>query len=187
MKLLIHILIILICLNGCTPPETRMGLDDNLIIDTDLTVTDLKATAQKMSRSIAKSKISSKDKPQRIVFMKIENRTFDDTFDSYNLLSQIRKELIASNNFEFIDRKQFPEIINNLSGSDLEKRKEIAKLMDVDYFLTGRAYADSVRKEGGREVYYRLSFRLTDAKTGGIVWCDDDEYKYYGKYEPINR
>ena len=164
-----------------------MGLDENLIIDTDLTVSDLKATAQKMSRSLAKSKISLKDKPQRIVFIKIENRTFDDTFDSYNLLSQIRKTLIASNNFEFIDRKQFPEIFNNLSDSNLEKRKEIAKLMDVDYFLTGRAYAHSTRKKGAREVYYRLSFRLTDAKTGGIVWCDDDEFKYFGKYEPINR
>ncbi len=183
----IFLFIILICLNGCSPVNRRMGLDENLIIDTDLTVSDLKATAQKISRSIAKSKISSKDKPQRIVFMEIENRTFDDTFDSYNLLSQIRKTLIASNNFEFIDRKQFPEILNNLSDSNLEKRKEIAKLMNVDYFLTGRAYAHSIRKEGAREVYYRLSFRLTDAETGGIVWCDDDEYKYYGKYEPINR
>ena len=99
----------------------------------------------------------------------------------------IRKELITSNNFEFIDRKQFPEIIKNIYGDDTEKKRKIAKLMNVDYFLTGRVFAHSTRKWGAREVYYRLSFRLTDAKTGGIVWSDDDEYKYYGKYEPINR
>jgi len=183
----LFLFIILSGLFGCVSPNRQMGLDEDLIIDTDLTVSDLKAAAQKMSRSIAKSKISSKEKLQRIVFMKIENRTFDDTFDSYNLLSSIRKTLVASNNFEFIDRKLFPEIIKNLPDSDLEKRKKIAKLMNVDYFLTGRAYAHSIRKEGAREVYYRLSFRLTDAQTGGIVWCDDDEFKYFGKYEPINR
>ena len=177
----------MICFLGCTSARQRMGLDENLIIDTDLTVSDLKAVAQKMSRSIASSKISSKEKKNRIVFLKIENRTFDDTFDSYNLLSAIRKELMANNNFEFIDRKQFPEILKNMTGTEIEKQKKIAKLMDVDYFLTGRAFAHSIRKEGAREVYYRLSFRLTDAKTGGIVWCDDDEYKYFGKYEPINR
>jgi len=165
-----------------------MGLDDNLIIDTDLTMSDVNAAAQKISRSIAESNItSSNGQPYRVVFLKIENRTFDDTFDSYNLLSTIRKILIKNNNFEFIDRKQFPEIFNNLSGNDAERKRKIAKLMNVDFFLTGRVYSYSVRKGGEREVYYRLSFRLTDAKTSGIVWSDDYECKYYGKYEPINR
>jgi len=187
MKLILLLLIILPCLNACTSANRRMGLDDDLVIDTDLTVSDLKSAAQKMSRSIASSKISSKEKKNRIVFLKIENRTFDDTFDSYNLLSTIRKELMANNNFEFIDRKQFPEILKNMTGTEIEKQKKIAKLMNVDYFLTGRAFAHSIRKEGAREVYYRLSFRLTDAETSGIVWCDDYECKYFGKYEPINR
>jgi len=49
---------------------------------------------------------------------------------------------------EFVDRKQFPDIFNNLTGSDIERKMKIAKLMNLDFLLTGRVYSYSIRKKG---------------------------------------
>ena len=175
----------------CTSYSRVLGLDEDLVFDTDLTPTDLRTAANKAAASLAECKIATSNNPIRVAFMRMENRTIEDEFDSYDLLDRIRTHLVKESNgaISFVDRKTLDRIMKERGWRELnsENCEELSRLMDIDYFLTGRAFSHSKRRRGEREVYYRLSFRLTDAETSEVVWGNDHECKYYGKYEAINR
>jgi hypothetical protein len=148
---------------------------------------DLRAMAREMATAIIElPMIANAKEPVSIAFLSIENRTLTIDFDSYNLLSKIRQQLIANVNGKatFLDK----EAMNAIYAERDAKRagqvttKGHKDLPGVDYFLTG--YAFSMRKPGQNGkilASHRYSFRLTDAENSQVVWEKDYEFKKLGQ------
>lgn len=170
---------------GCTGTVTRRPVDDEVVKTTRVTEVDLRSMCEKMARSMIElPQIAQAASAPTIAFVEMKNRTTH-AFDSYNMLSSIRRKLLkyGMGKFVFLDR----EIVEKLKRERRLKRKgEVTSssqsdLYGADFFLTGRAFSEERRNRGMREVYYRFSFRLTDAETGAIIWEDDHEFKKAAK------
>lgn len=173
--------------SGCVGTVSRVHIDDEPISDVEASDVDLRAMAREMATAIIElPMIASAKDPVSIAFLSIENRTLTTDFDSYNLLSKIRQELIAHSHGKlvFLDK----QAINAIYAERDAKRagqvttKGHKDLPGVDCFLTGYAY--SMRKPGraGKILAsHRYSFRLTDAETSQVVWEKDYEFKKLGQ------
>lgn len=170
---------------SCGTAEKK-GLDEDAILDTHLSSTDLRSTSQQMARSIVTTANISSNKPTIIGFAVVENRTGDLDFDSYNLLDKIRQLILENSNrkLQFVDRASINRIVAEKRWRKInnENYKELKKLLGIDYFLTGTAFCDDQSDSSGESKNYRLSFRLVDTKDGRVVWEDDYEVK---KYLPV--
>jgi PBP1b-binding outer membrane lipoprotein LpoB len=172
---------------GCGGKAKRVHIDDEPVTDIEASDVDLRAMARKMAAAIIElPAIARAEGPVNIAFINIKNRTLTTDFDSYNLLSSIRQQLIKHSNgkLAFLDKQQLDAILAERdakrAGEVTSKKRE--DLPGVDYFLTGYAY--SMRKGSGRKGmmgYHRYSFRLTDAETTQVVWEDDYEFKKHGR------
>lgn len=177
---------LLICA-GCVGTVSRVHIDDEPISDVEASDVDIRAMSREMTTAIIELPIIANAKePVSIAFLSIENRTLTTDFDSYNLLSKIRQELIAHSQGKatFMDK----EAMNAIYAERDAKRagqvttKGHKDLPGVDYFLTGYAY--SMRKPGANGqilASHRYSFRLTDAETSQVVWEKDYEFKKLGQ------
>lgn len=184
-KAVLYLFTVLI-ISGCAGTALYVPPDENTLVDTATSAADLRSMAQHMARSMLKcNRIAGAQTPPRIAFIEMVNRTTDDV-DSYNLLSQIRTLLLkhSEGKIVFLDREKSDAIQEERKlkrdgkvGSSGEK-----VLSGVDYFLTGRAYSLDKRDKGKKDVYYRFSFRLTDAENSDIIWEDEYEFKKAGKY-----
>lgn len=172
---------------GCVGTASRVHLADEPITDIRVSDVDLRAMARKMASAIIELPVITKaSSPVSISFLKIENRTMDPSFNSYNLLGKIRQDLIkhSRGKIVFLDKKQMDEIYaerdKKRAGTVTSTKRE--KLPGVDYFLTGHAYEMHKAGPDGRMLgYHRYSFRLTDAETSVVVWEDDYEFKKHGR------
>lgn len=173
--------------SGCVGTAGRTHIDDEVVTDIEASDVDLRAMAREMAADIIElPAITRSPDPVYIAFLNIENRTLSTDFDSYNLLSKIRQDLVKHSNGKlmFLDKKKLDAVLAERdakrSGSVTSRGHE--KLHGLDFFLTG--YAFSMRKAGSRgkmQAYHRYSFRLTDAETDVVVWENDYEFKKYGR------
>lgn len=175
---------------GCAGTASRVHVDDEPVTDIEASDVDLRAMSREMAAAILETPIIAKATgPVTIAFLNIENRTLTTDFDSYNLLSKIRQQLIefGGGKLAFLDKEQTEQTNAVLAERDAKRAGQVtsikrADLPGVDYFLTGYAY--SMRKAGGggkSMAYHRYSFRLTDAETGVVAWEKDYEFKKQGR------
>lgn len=171
---------------GCQGAVTRTGLDTENIMTLDITSKDIRTMSQNMSRDLIElPQIANATTPPKVAFLQMRHRLVSTTIDSYDLLSRIRKDLLrfSGGKVVFLDRERVEEL---QAERKLKRKGEVASgelkdLAGVDFFLTGRATERTQSTHGEREVYYRFSFRLTEAESGAIVWENDYEMKKYGK------
>ena len=158
-----------------------IDLGREYVLDTALNSVDLGAAADAMARDIA-AKVSQGGKPVVIGFIRMDNHTSEYDFDSYNLLSKIRELLLEDSKgaLRFADRARMRQFMAKRGWLELnaERSGEMAKLLGIDYFLTGDAFEMSEKKGNEHEVYYRLSFRLTSG-SGEVLWQNSYEVKRY--------
>ena len=184
MNRIITLCLALVALGGCSGPATsRVALDNEEVISADLKAVDIRTAVDKMARSLAVLPLLNKPGEKPVIsFVTVEDRT-DENIDGYNLLSNIRKRLMAESRLSvrFVDRTA-----DTLNAIDQEKQmKEEGRVTGMpggpntgaDYFLTGYLYRLQRSNTRGVEQYYRLSFRLADAKNSEVVWEDDYEVK----------
>ena len=180
MNRIITLCLALAALGGCSGPATsRVALDNEEVISADLKAVDIRTAVDKMARSlVALPALNRRGEKPVISFVAMEDRT-DENIDGYNLLSNIRKRLMAESGLsvKFVDREA-----GTLDAIQNEKaRKEEGRVTGMpggantgaDYFLTGYLYRLQRSNARGVEQYYRLSFRLADAKNSEVVWEDD--------------
>jgi uncharacterized protein (TIGR02722 family) len=181
-----------VLVSGCTSTTTRMEVGRELVSDpTSVAVQDFQTIAQKMTRSmIALPQIQNASSPPTISFLTVENRS-NDFVDKKSFLEKIRTLLIRNSGgkMTFLDRKHYDAI----RKEQAEKRagqlttSGDGTVAGADYFLTG--VISSINRAGGSEktIYRRYAFRLTDAKTGVIIWEDEYETQMYHKRGSIYR
>ncbi|MBU0616486.1 MAG: penicillin-binding protein activator LpoB [Planctomycetes bacterium] len=172
---------------GCVGTAGRVHVSDEPVTDIEASDVDLRAMARQMAAAIIElPAVAEADGSLYIAFHNIENRTLTVDFDSYNLLSKIRQDLIeySGGKLQFLDKKMTDAILAERdakrSGSVTSSKRE--NMPGLDYFLTGYAYSMRKSGQGGKmQGYHRYSFRLTDAETSIVVWEDDYEFKKYGR------
>jgi hypothetical protein len=172
---------------GCAGTVSREHVDTETVVDVEASDVDLRAMSREMAADIIELPYI-RDSPHaiRMGFQKIENRTDTVDFDSYNLLSKIRQELIghSQGKIVFLDEKVLEEV---LAARDAKRAGQVtfSERLDrpgVDLILTGYAY--SQRKNGNDgliEAYHRYTFRLTHAETDEVKWEKDYEFKKLGR------
>jgi len=185
MKKIIFLSILTFALVSCSsgPTTSRVAIDEEQIFNSNLQANDLRATVNKMARSLAACRaLNPTDGSQpKISFTGIEDKTYRGV-DTYNLQSNIRKLLLknGSLNIVFLDRSAGVTkriLAENRLKQDGTVTGQAGKLAGADYLLGGYLFEDRQVGTKNRTSYYRLSFRLTDVSSGAVVWEDDYELK----------
>ncbi len=183
--LLINI-IVMVILQGCAsggPRTTRVAIDEEQVLNSNLKADDLRATVNKMARSLAACRaLNPTDGSQpKISFTGVEDKTYKGV-DAKNLQYNIRKNLLknGSLNIVFLDRSAgvTKRILNeNRMKEDGTVTGTAGKFAGADFLLGGYLFEDRQVGVDNRTSYYRLSFKLTDTANGAVVWEDDYELK----------
>lgn len=174
-------------LTGCVGTVSRVHRDDEPINDVEASDVDIRAMAREMaSKIIEVPLVVNSREPVHIAFLSIENRTLTTDFDSYNILSQIRQQLIehSQGKLIFLDKEAMNAIY---AERDAKRAGQVTsndrkELPGVDCVLTGYAYSERKAGKSGKMVAsHRYSFRLTDAEDSKIVWEDSYDFKKVGQ------
>jgi hypothetical protein len=189
----------LIWMPACGTPTERVDPDqDDAIGGTGVDSADLRATADKMSRSIlGVEKIFERGTPY-VVVQSPDNRTrfqIDDSIFVQKIITLLSQN--AAGRVQFIDREHW-ELIQKerqlkRSGAvsvptDATGQPNLAPApLGTDYFLTGTLQAISKTTGRAASDYILATFRLTDAETSAILWQDDYEWKKVGAAGVIYR
>ncbi len=182
---LISIILGMVILEGCAsgPRTTRVAIDEEQILNSNLKANDLRATINKMAKSLAACKAlnPADDYQPKITFAGVEDKTIRGV-DTYNLQSAIRKTLLKSSslNIVFLDRSAGVTkriLAENRLKQDGAVTGRAGQLAGADFLLAGYLFENRQIGARNRTSYYRLSFRLTDTSSGAVVWEDDYELK----------
>lgn len=176
--------------NPSGTPVVEMRPDEKGFVQgTGVESQDLVMVTDKMARSIlAIPEIARAQAAPSVVLEPVVNNTrFATNKDIF--LTRIRTMLNskAMGRVSFIDR----EIMKTLERErDLKRSGQVTtsantnmnvtEFAGADYFLTGKLDGMSTRTSQGTSDYVLYSFRLTDARTGRIVWEDLAEIKKQG-------
>ena len=127
------------------------------------------------------SALAQRSSPPRIAFQAVRNNT-SELINTDMFLDRMRSEMVrfSEGRALFLDR----ELVDAVESENRARRRGGSAAGDTgplaaDYFLTGQV--DDIGTTAGTEriKYWRLSFRLTDAKSTLVVWQDDYEIKKY--------
>jgi PBP1b-binding outer membrane lipoprotein LpoB len=168
---------------ACTGKTKRLDPDAlaEEEVGTGLTSQDFRSVCERMARSLVQvPQIQSSSEPPKIALERVDNRT-NDYIDGDEFTHKMRTLLVkhCGSRAVFLDR----ELTDQIEREQRDKRRgKITSAGDkhrygADFFLTGRIAAIDRVAGGGGTTYYRMSFRLTDAATSGIVWEDEYEIK----------
>jgi PBP1b-binding outer membrane lipoprotein LpoB len=169
-------------------PVTEMRPDERgFVAGTGVESQDLVVVADKMARGIVG--IPQVARAQSAPFVVLEpvvnNTRFPINKDIF--LTRIRTQLNSKTpgQVNFIDR----EIMKTLERERALKQSgqvtassdpNVVEFRGADYFLTGKLEGLTTRTSQGTGDYILYAFRLTDARTGVIVWEDSYEIKKQG-------
>jgi hypothetical protein len=177
---------------ACGTPTQRVDPDqDDALGGTGIDSADLRATADKMARSIlATDRVFARGTPY-VVVQSPENRTrfqIDDSIFVQKILTLLVQN--AGGRIQFVDREHWETIQKERqlkrSGAvsvptDAAGQPDLAAApLGTDFFLTGVLQAISKNTGRAASDYVQASFRLVDAETGAILWQDDYEWKKVG-------
>lgn len=186
-------------LTACSTPTQRVDPDqDDAIGGTGIDSADLRATADKMSRSIlGMDRVFAHGTPY-VVVQSPENRTrfqIDSSIFVQKIITLMTQN--SQGRIQFIDREHWETIQKERqlkrSGAvsvptDASGQPNLAAApLGTDYFLTGVLQA--ISKSTGEAVsdYVQATFRLVDAENGAILWQDDYDWKKIGASGVIYR
>ena len=181
--------VLILFLFSCGPGH-KVSYESARAVETttvDFGSTDLQSTAAKMVQSLLHFPPMVRAVEQHdglpIIFVdKIENKTLEH-LDLEALTDTIRKDLIQSGQYTFVDMKKVDTIHEQLeyqNDGDVvnqDKAKKFGKQAAADYMIYGAI--SSIVKRSGRikDVYYKLTLNLTEVESGIIRWSEEKEIR----------
>jgi len=183
----------------CGMETKRVDPDqDDEVGGTGIDSADLRATADKMVRSLLSNpQLFAKGTPF-VVIESPQNRTRFQ-IDSSIFVTKMRAQLMqaAQGRIAFIAREDLKAVLDERerkrSGAvsvptDATGKADLAAApLGTQYFLTGTL--QSISKQSGKAEadYILASFRIVDAETSLLVWEDSSEWKKVGGHGVIYR
>lgn len=143
---------------------------------------DLQLIAKKLVNSLAGSAAFQQIQGRPIVVVgKLRNDT-SEHIDMNSLGDKITVELSKTGKFAFTDKDARQEIAEEYEyqGSGYvrpEQAKGPGQQMGADYLMTGEISSIVQEVGGDKTVYYKMTAKLHNLKTGVIEWTDEKELR----------
>ncbi len=151
----------------------------------DFGSTDLQKIAGEMVDSMLQSGsvayITKNNRP--IVFVEtIKNKT-SEHIDTESITDSVSTKMLNSGKFRFVDMERVESVRKQLNFQnndelvDQSSAIQFGKMVGAEYMLYGNL--SSIVKQAGKntDVYYKMTMRLMDIKTGLIEWADETEIR----------
>jgi len=184
-KRLVLISLLALGLSGCSSQVSYGDPQQVETVDVSFGSTDLQTIAGEMTDSMISSPllvdITAKGRP--IVFVdRIKNKTTEH-IDTESVTDTISTKLLQSGKFRFVDMttvNQVKEQLGFQNDSDLvDPSKAIAfgQQVGAEYMLYGNLSSIVKTNKKTKDVYYKMTMRLLDLKTGLVEWADETEIR----------
>ncbi|MGC9421391.1 MULTISPECIES: penicillin-binding protein activator LpoB [Vibrio] len=184
-KSIVALLGLVVLLGGCS---NRVSYGDAQAVETvtvDFGSTDLQKIAADMVDSMMMSgSVAAITRDARpIVFVeRIKNKT-SEHIDTESITDTISTKMLNSGKFRFVDMDRVDAVRaqlnfqNNDELVDQSTAIQFGKMVGAQYMLYGNL--SSIVKNAGsdKDVYYKMTMRLMDLKTGLIEWADETEIR----------
>jgi len=167
---------------GCSGRTARMDVDsEDDAAAGAIGSKDFRGVCFEMAQSLVRlPQIQNAAHPPTIAFTEMVNQS-DELMDADAFLYKIRTELVknCAGKIVFLDRDILDKIKAERRDQDRGKVTSSGSkpMYGADFFLSGRI--EGIRRTRGRREteYIRISVRLTDAQSTGIIWENDYEFK----------
>jgi len=182
--LIISIFVLASCSGGRAFTKGEYTDPDRVILlDDRYNESDMKIMADALVDSLMKHPvITEAKKPPVFQVEKVVNAT-SEHIDMQSLTDKIRTALIKSGKVQFHDKGERETLseeyeYQNKSGNvSKETAKEKGHQIGSDYIIGGD-FSSNIQELGAKKViYYKLTLKVTDIKTGIITWTDEKEIK----------
>ncbi|NAW61994.1 penicillin-binding protein activator LpoB [Vibrio sp. V31_P5A7T61] len=184
-KSVIALLGVAVLLGGCS---NRVSYGDAQAVETvtvDFGSTDLQKIAAEMVDSMMMSgSVAAITRDARpIIFVeRIKNKT-SEHIDTESITDTISTKMLNSGKFRFVDMDRVEAVRKQLNFQNtdelVDQRSAIqfGQMVGAQYMLYGNL--SSIVKSAGndKDVYYKMTMRLMDLRTGLIEWADETEIR----------
>ncbi|ENM5746174.1 penicillin-binding protein activator LpoB [Vibrio mimicus] len=184
-KSVIALLGLAVILGGCSNKVSYGDAQAVETVNVDFGSTDLQKIAGDMVDSMMMSgsvaAITRDGRP--IVFVeRIKNKT-SEHIDTESITDTISTKMLNSGKFRFVDMDRVEAVreqLNFQNNDELVNQStaiQFGKMVGAQYMLYGNL--SSIVKNAGsdKDVYYKMTMRLMDLKTGLIEWADETEIR----------
>lgn len=172
---------------ACTGPRafTRGEYADPNVIEMlsdQFNENDLQLIAKKMVGSLAASNALTQIQGRPIVVVgKMKNST-SEHIDMRSLADKIQVELQKTNRFTFMDKGAREEIAQEYEFQSSgyvrpDQAKGPGQQASADYLMTGEISSIVQEVGGDKLVYYKMTTKLHNLRSGTIDWLDDKELR----------
>lgn len=174
-----------VLLGGCT---NKVTYEDPNAVDTtsvDFNSTDLQKIANNMVDSMLMSPsiaaITRNNRP--IVFVDgIKNKT-SQHIDTESITDSISTKMLNSGKFRFVDMSRVNDVRKQLNFQnhdelvDQNTAIKFGNMVGAQYMLYGNLSSIVQSNGSDKDVYYKMTMRLMDLKTGIIEWADETQIR----------
>ncbi|MCG3724175.1 penicillin-binding protein activator LpoB [Vibrio cincinnatiensis] len=184
-KSVVVLLGLAVVLGGCS---NRVSYGDAQSVETvtvDFGSTDLQKIAADMVDSMMMSgsvAVITRDTRPVVFVERIKNKT-SEHIDTESITDTISTKMLNSGKFRFVDMDRVEAVraqLNFQNNDELVDQRaaiQFGQMVGAQYMLYGNL--SSIVKNAGRDkdVYYKMTMRLMDLKTGLIEWADETEIR----------
>ncbi|MCG3758705.1 penicillin-binding protein activator LpoB [Vibrio cincinnatiensis] len=184
-KSVVVLLGLAVVLGGCS---NRVSYGDAQSVETvtvDFGSTDLQKIAADMVDSMMMSgsvAVITRDTRPVVFVERIKNKT-SEHIDTESITDTISTKMLNSGKFRFVDMDRVEAVraqLNFQNNDELVDQRaaiQFGQMVGAQYMLYGNL--SSIVKNAGRDkdVYYKMTMRLMNLKTGLIEWADETEIR----------
>ncbi|EAS42384.1 penicillin-binding protein activator LpoB [Photobacterium profundum] len=185
-KSIIAVLGVAVLLGGCAQKVSYGDAQQAETTTIEFGSTDLQKIAEEMTDSMLASgsvaAITGANQRPIIVVDSIKNKT-SEHIDTESVTDSISTRLLNSGKFRFVDMTRVEAVrkqLNFQNDDELVNQStaiQFGQMVGAQYMLYGNL--SSIVKQAGsdKDVYYKMTMRLMDLKTGLIEWADETEIR----------
>jgi uncharacterized protein (TIGR02722 family) len=185
-KSIIAVLGVAVLLGGCAQKVSYGDAQQAETTTIEFGSTDLQKIAEEMTDSMLASgsvaAITGANQRPIIVVDSIKNKT-SEHIDTESVTDSISTRLLNSGKFRFVDMTRVESVrkqLNFQNDDELVNQStaiQFGQMVGAQYMLYGNL--SSIVKQAGsdKDVYYKMTMRLMDLKTGLIEWADETEIR----------
>ncbi|CAG20784.1 penicillin-binding protein activator LpoB [Photobacterium profundum] len=185
-KSIIALLGVAVLLGGCAQKVSYGDAQQAETTTIEFGSTDLQKIAEEMTDSMLSSgsvaAITGANQRPIIVVDSIKNKT-SEHIDTESVTDSISTRLLNSGKFRFVDMTRVEAVrkqLNFQNDDELVNQStaiQFGQMVGAQYMLYGNL--SSIVKQAGsdKDVYYKMTMRLMDLKTGLIEWADETEIR----------
>ncbi|TVO34720.1 penicillin-binding protein activator LpoB [Vibrio algivorus] len=172
-----------VILGGCSNKVQYGDANAAETTTVDFGSTDLQKIANEMVDSMLSSGSVAAIEGRPIAYVdSIRNKT-SEHIDTESITDSVSTKMLNSGKFRFVDMTKVEDVRKQLNFQnndelvDQTSAIKFGQMMGAQYMLYGNL--SSIVKEAGsdKDVYYKMTMRLMDLKTGLIEWADETEIR----------